>query len=168
VIALKTLIFIVIVPGTATVLGPYLVLRATEASWHLELASPWALGLILIALGAAIYLWCAQDFARVGRGTPSPTDPPRELIVRGLYRFVRNPMYIGVLSVLLGEAVLFHSWALLLYSVGFITFFHLFVVLYEEPTLRGKFGSSYERYLSTVSRWLPRAPTTRQMSLPPF
>lgn len=166
-IALKALIFIVIVPGTATVLGPYLLLKATVPGQHLEPGSPWVLGLIPIVLGAAIYLWCARDFVRVGRGTPSPTDPPRELIVRGLYRFVRNPMYIGVLLVLLGEAMLFHSWALLLYSTGFIAFFHLFVVLYEEPTLRRKFGKSYEQYLGTVSRWIPRAPAPQQTVLPP-
>jgi protein-S-isoprenylcysteine O-methyltransferase Ste14 len=167
--ALKTLIFIVIVPGTATVLGPYLLLSlsANGNGWRLELGIPWALGLIPILLGAAIYLWCARDFVRIGRGTPSPTNPPRELIVRGLYRFVRNPMYIGVLLVMLGEAALFQSVALLVYTAAFAVFFHLFVVLYEEPTLRGKFGASYEQYLDTVSRWIPRASALRQRVAPP-
>lgn len=160
--ALKTLIFIVIVPGTATLLGPYLLLSATGKDLRLELGTLWALGLIPILLGAAIYLWCARDFVRVGRGTPSPTDPPRELVVRGLYRFVRNPMYIGVLLMMLGEAALFQSAALLVYTTAFAVFFHLFVVLYEEPTLRGKFSASYERYLDTVSRWIPRMPAPRE------
>jgi protein-S-isoprenylcysteine O-methyltransferase Ste14 len=163
---LKTLIFIVIVPGTATVLGPYWLLSAGGEGWRPEPADPRALGLIPILLGAAIYLWCARDFIVIGRGTPAPMDPPRELVVRRLYRFVRNPMYIGVLLVMLGEATLFWSVSLVVYIAVFVLFFHLFVVLYEEPTLRRKFGTAYEQYLRTVPRWVPRIPPSQQKGSP--
>ena len=85
--ALKTLIFIVIVPGTAIVLGPYALLSAIGSGWDLELGNPSTLGLIPILLGVVVYLWCARDFVVAGRGTPAPIDPPRELVVRGAVPF---------------------------------------------------------------------------------
>jgi protein-S-isoprenylcysteine O-methyltransferase Ste14 len=148
----KTLIFIVLVPGTVTVAVPYWLLGAGARP-----QGPWTLiGVLLIALGAASSLWCAWDFAVAGRGTPAPIDPPKALVARGLYRVVRNPMYLGVLLVLLGESVVFGSWALLRYAVLVWLCFHLFVVLYEEPALRRKFGASYEDYCRRVWRWTPR------------
>jgi protein-S-isoprenylcysteine O-methyltransferase Ste14 len=113
------------------------------------------LGLIPILLGASIYLWCAWDFAFAGRGTPAPVDPPKELVVRGLYQYVRNPMYIGVLLILLGESLLFESGTLFRYTIVAFIFFYLLVVLFEEPMLTRKFGESYQRYQQTVPRWLP-------------
>jgi protein-S-isoprenylcysteine O-methyltransferase Ste14 len=113
---------------------------------------------LLIASGAAFYLWCAWEFAAAGLGTPAPIDPPKVLVARGLYRVVRNPMYVGVLLVLLGESLVFGSWALLRYAVLVWLCFHLFVVLYEEPALRRKFGASYEGYRKRVWRWTPRLP----------
>jgi len=112
-------------------------------------------GALPILIGAAIYFWCAWDFTFAGRGTPAPIDPPKELVVRGLYRYVRNPMYVGILSILLGEALLFASGRLLEYTAVVFTFFFLFVVLYEEPMLRQKFGESYRQYCKNVSRWFP-------------
>lgn len=109
-----------------------------------------------IALGAAVYLRCAWDFAVGGQGTPAPIDAPRRLVIRGLYRLVRNPMYLGVLTVLLCEAALFRSLTLLAYAGCFAVAFHLFVLCYEEPTLRAKFGEEYEAYRRAVPRWLPR------------
>jgi protein-S-isoprenylcysteine O-methyltransferase Ste14 len=109
-----------------------------------------------LLLGAWVYVRCAWDFAVVGRGTPMPLDPPRELIARGLYRYVRNPMYLGVISVLIGEALLFESVRLLGYAASVAAGFHLFVVLYEEPALRRQFGDSYRRYRESVPRWIPR------------
>jgi protein-S-isoprenylcysteine O-methyltransferase Ste14 len=108
--------------------------------------------------GVAILFRCIRDFAVVGRGTLAPIDPPKNLVVSGLYRYVRNPMYVGVLLVLLGEALLFASVSLLIYAAAFFVGAHLFIVLYEEPTLRRRFGESYERYTRTVQRWLPRTP----------
>jgi protein-S-isoprenylcysteine O-methyltransferase Ste14 len=111
-----------------------------------------------IALGAAFYCWCAWEFASAGRGTPAPIDPPKLLVARGLYRVVRNPMYVGVLLVLLGESLVFGSWDLLRYAVLVWLCFHLFVVLYEEPALRRKFGASYEDYCQRVWRWTLQLP----------
>ena len=106
-------------------------------------------------LGASIYLWCAWDFTFAGRGTPAPIDPPKALVVRGLYRYMRNPMYVGVLSILVGEALFFESRTLFEYAAIVFIFFYLFVVLYEEPVLKQKFGEPYQRYRQTVPRWLP-------------
>jgi protein-S-isoprenylcysteine O-methyltransferase Ste14 len=109
-----------------------------------------------MAIGAAIYLRCAWDFASAGKGTPAPVDPPKRLVVRGLYRFVRNPMYVGVLLALLGEAWFFRSRAVLVYAAIAFTWEHLFVVLYEEPALKRKFGETYSDYLTRTPRWIPR------------
>jgi protein-S-isoprenylcysteine O-methyltransferase Ste14 len=116
------------------------------------------LGVLPIIAGAAVLLHCIWDFAVAGRGTLAPVDPPKELVVRGLYRYVRNPMYVGVVSVLLGEALLFASIAMLIYAAGFFALAHLFVILYEERTLRRRFGEAYEQYARAVPRWLPRRP----------
>jgi protein-S-isoprenylcysteine O-methyltransferase Ste14 len=151
----KTLVFTVVVPGSVTVLPPYYLLPAGVGA---EFSGWRAPGLPLIALGAACYFWCAWNFAWKGLGTPAPIDPPKTLIARGPYRFVRNPMYTGVLTVILGEAFLFASLRLLLAAAGFWLFSHAFVVLYEEPTLRAKFGASYEDYCRRVPRWVPGRP----------
>jgi protein-S-isoprenylcysteine O-methyltransferase Ste14 len=114
------------------------------------------IGLLPIVFGALVYLWCAWDFVFAGKGTPAPIDPPRALVVRGLYRKVRNPMYVGVMSILVGEAVIFESWKLLGCGAVFGLAAHLFVVFYEEPTLKKKFGTAYEEYCQAVPRWIPR------------
>jgi len=152
----KTAIFTVLVPGAVGVYVPYRLLARAERTW--DLGAFRYLGLVPIVLGAAIYLWCAWDFSVTGRGTPAPIDPPKELVAHGLYRWVRNPMYVGVLSVVLGEALLYGAPVLLEFAAVGFAFFHLFVVLYEEPTLEAKFGEAYARYRRTVPRWLPRRP----------
>ena len=111
---------------------------------------------MVIGAGTAIYLRCAWDFAYHGRGTPAPIDPPKILIFRGLHRFVRNPMYLGVLCVIFGQAELFRSVRILIYGVCLWLVFHLFVIVYEEPTLRKQFGASYEEYRRMVPRWIPK------------
>lgn len=150
---LKTLIFTILVPGTATILVPRWLLQSqtTQPTGALRL-----IGLIPILVGAAIYLWCAWDFATFGRGTPVIFDPPKKLVARGLYRFARNPMYVGILSILFGEAIFFSSAALFGYAAGIALLFHTFVVLYEEPTLRKQFGESYRSYCAETPRWFPR------------
>jgi protein-S-isoprenylcysteine O-methyltransferase Ste14 len=149
----KTLVFVILVPGTVLVWVPYLLL-AKEAprpeSWLNWLA------LAPSAVGAAILLKCAWDFAVVGLGTPAPIDAPKSLVVSGLYRFVRNPMYVGVALVLFSEAALFSSPRLLGYALLLGAGFFLFVLAYEEPTLRRKFGASYQTYCQAVPRWIPR------------
>ena len=86
----------------------------------------------------------------------APVDPPKELVVRGLYRYVRNPMYVSVTFILIGETILFLSPGVLIETAIFVLAVYLFVVFYEEPTLRRQFGESYERYSRTVGRWIPR------------
>ena len=154
--AFKTLLFTVLVPGTVAVLLPYRLASSPGARGSLALGSVRYFGLVLIVAGALIYLWCAWDFAFTGKGTPAPIDPPKELVVRGLYKHVRNPMYIGVLSLVLGQAMWFEALTLFAYAgLGFLLF-NAFVLLYEEPALKRKFGDSYKRYCATVPRWLPR------------
>jgi len=112
-------------------------------------------GLLCIGLGVALLGACIFEFARSGRGTLAPVDPPRELVVRGLYRYVRNPMYLSVTTIVLGELLLTGSQALLVYWMIWFAAVNLIVMGYEEPTLRRRFGASYERYTQQVGRWLP-------------
>lgn len=158
-IFLKNLLFSVLVPGTVAGLVPWRILTSA-GEWQLPHSRVAALpGLILLLAGLVIYLRCVTDFGAAG-GTPAPIDPPKQLVVRGLYRFSRNPMYVGVLSVIAGQALLFASWRLALYAAAVFGMFHGFVVLYEEPTLRRQFGASYEDLCTRVPRWLgrPRPP----------
>src|SRR5947199_822352 len=108
------------------------------------------LGLVVVVLGAGLALWCILTFAFVGKGTPAPFDPPRRLVVRGPYRFVRNPMYIGAALALAGAALFYESWALLWYCAAFALITNLLVVVYEEPALRATFGEAYLRYCYRV------------------
>jgi protein-S-isoprenylcysteine O-methyltransferase Ste14 len=152
--AIKTLIFtLIIVLGVVTVGGPYLILRIKPVA-ALHFGDFKFAGLALIALGAIIYAWCAWDFGRSGKGTPAPYDPPKELVVKGLYRFTRNPMYVGVFLALVGEAALFESANLIIYALFVLLAFHLRVVYYEEPVLRRVFGKSFEEYCRSVPRWM--------------
>lgn len=113
-------------------------------------------GGLIAVLGVSLALWCVVVFAVVGRGTPFPFDPPRRLVVRGPYRFVRNPMAIGVGAALAGAALFYESWGLAALTGLFFLVIHLFVVLYEEPTLRRTFGDEYAAYCDGVRRWWPR------------
>jgi len=112
-------------------------------------------GLAVVVLGVALALWCILTFVFVGRGTPAPFDPPRRLVVRGPYRYVRNPMYLGAGLALAGAALFYGSWPLVGYTALFLLITHLFVRLYEEPTLRRLFGAEYEAYSRRVKRWRP-------------
>ena len=113
-------------------------------------------GIAVGLAGASLALWCILAFAFAGKGTPVPFDPPRQLVVRGPYRYVRNPMYIGAATALGGAAIFYQSIALLCYVVVFLVLTHLFVVWYEEPTLARLFGDDYQGYRASVRRWLPR------------
>jgi protein-S-isoprenylcysteine O-methyltransferase Ste14 len=110
----------------------------------------------LVVMGAALAVWCILTFALVGKGTPAPFDPPRKLVRTGPYRWVRNPMYIGASLVLLGTALYFRSPALTAFAAGFLMVAHVFVVLYEEPTLERTFGALYADYRNAVPRWVPQ------------
>jgi protein-S-isoprenylcysteine O-methyltransferase Ste14 len=114
---------------------------------------PQVAAMILVAVGTVIALWCMFTFVFIGKGTPAPFDPPRKLVVRGPYRFVRNPMYIGAGTTLAGAALYYESLSILIYYGLFFLITHLFVVLYEEPTLRRTFGDDYEAHCGRVNRW---------------
>jgi protein-S-isoprenylcysteine O-methyltransferase Ste14 len=115
-----------------------------------------ALGALSIALGTVLLVACVIEFARSGRGTLSPLDPPRHLVVRGLYRHVRNPMYLSVTTIVLGEVLIARSWPLAAYWAVWFLCANVFVIGYEEPTLRRQFGASYDAYCRQVRRWIPR------------
>jgi protein-S-isoprenylcysteine O-methyltransferase Ste14 len=119
-------------------------------------------GLAMMAAGAILALACVVLFVGVGRGTPAPFDAPRRFVAVGPYRLVRNPMYVGGFTLLAGWALYRNSPSLLLFSGVFVLFFHLFVIGYEEPTLRRTFGAEYERYLASVPRWLQLRPRPRR------
>ena len=116
---------------------------------------PQVAGMVIGAAGGSLAVWCILTFAFIGRGTPAPFDPPRRLVIRGPYRFVRNPMYIGAELALAGAALFYESWLLLGYAGLFFLVTHLFVVFYEEPTLRRTFEQEYEAYCRQVRRWWP-------------
>ncbi len=121
------------------------------------IAAPQIAGMIIGSVGAAVALWCVFTFAFVGKGTSAPFDPPRRLVIRGPYRFVRNPMYIGAGLALLGAALLYGSLSILIYAAVFFLATHLVVIFYEEPTLRRTFGTDYEAFCRRVRRWWVRA-----------
>jgi len=152
--ALKTVFFMLLVPGLLLGVMPVWLMATDTALFSFGFFRWLAVPLWLI--GAAVMLWCAWDFTVKGRGTPAPIDPPRELVVSGLYRFVRNPMYGGGLLVLFGHVLWFPSLSLLVCPINFFVSFHLFVVLYEERTLRKTFGAAYDAYCRSVPRWIPR------------
>ena len=129
---------------------------------HLGISVPAAAGtpgLVMAALGAILVLLCAGVFVVRGRGTPAIFDAPRAFVAVGPYRYVRNPMYIGGLFLLLGLGLYLDSVAILLLALLLLCLVHLFVLLYEEPTLMRQFGRSYEAYFRSVRRWIPRWPT---------
>jgi len=154
-VALKTLIFSILVPGTVAFFVPWLLLQQSGGLVFM-FPSLWLAGFLPLLLGVGLYLWCAGAFTFIGKGTPAPIDAPKFLVKEGPYQWVRNPMYLAVLSIVIGQAILFRSFLLVGYAllVGLVV--HLFVVLVEEPSLRHQFGESYESYLRTVPRWLAR------------
>lgn len=152
-IALKSLLFLVIAPG---MVAGYIPLAFFRRGPQIETGVFAYLTFPLWLLGGVIVLWSFWNFLREGRGTPAPIDPPKELVATGFYRYMRNPMYTGVLAIILGHFLWFGYWYLLLYATFVFIAFSTFVVFYEEPTLKRKFGISYEEYLKTVPRWIPR------------
>jgi protein-S-isoprenylcysteine O-methyltransferase Ste14 len=114
------------------------------------------LGTVLVLVGGTLTVACVAVFVHTGRGTPAPFDPPRRFVATGPYRFVRNPMYVGGLSVILGAGLVLRSPSIAALALAFLGVMHLFVTLYEEPSLERRFGESYADYRRRVRRWLPR------------
>ncbi|AEF98788.1 methyltransferase family protein [Methylomonas methanica] len=152
-LAIKVLLFTLLIPGTVILYFPYSMVSASAGGLHIAsllLALPAG---VFILIGLAIYLRCAWDFAVDGLGTPAPIDPPKHLVRGGLYRRSRNPMYQGVLLLLLAECLLFPYAGLWTYFGSIALVFQTFVVFYEEPALRKRFGDAYEAYCRQVPRW---------------
>lgn len=148
----RTLMYFAIAPGLVAVVVPQLLAVGSRLS---PLAP---LGLLLSSAGVALVLWCGWHFAMRGRGTPAPYDAPRELVATGPYWWVRNPMYVATLLVIVGQAVAYGSLVIFVYAALVWLVFHAFVVLYEEPTLGKRFGGTYAEYRRRVPRWIPRRP----------
>ena len=153
-LVLRNLVFTIVVPGLGGVWVPRWILArhggtVTPAGWA---------AVLVIAAGAVLYAWCVWNFATVGRGTPGPWDAPSRVVAAGPYRWVRNPIYLAALAIVLGEAWLFLSPWLLAYAGIMAVFFHLFVTGYEERALRRRFGGPYLEYRNSVPRWIPRPP----------
>jgi len=149
-------VFLVIAPGTLAAFVPW-----TLSGWHMAPPllgfSPFrVIGGLLIVLGLPVLLDSFARFAIQGLGTPAPIAPPRHLVVTGLYRYVRNPMYVAVTSLIFGQGLLFGSVGILEYGLVVWLGFHIFVLVYEEPTLRAEFGDDYETFCANVRRWWPR------------
>lgn len=142
--------------GFVLVFLPSRLLARSGLSSPESLGAPQVAGMLATAIGGALAVWCVLAFVVVGHGTPAPFDPPRRLVARGPYRYVRNPMYLGATIALAGAALFYGSPALAVYAAVFLIAMHAFVVLYEEPTLRASFGQEYERYCDEVRRWWPR------------
>lgn len=153
---LGSAVFLVVAPGTVAVYAPWTISR-----WHFVAPllgfSPFrGIGALMIAAGLPALLDSFGRFALQGLGTPAPIAPPRNLVVTGMYRYVRNPMYVALLALTLGQGLLFGSMGVLEYGIVLWSGFFLFVVLYEEPTLLGKFGEEYDTFCAHVPRWIPR------------
>ena len=154
-LGLRSLLWTILLPGFFAGYVPWRFFGVGRAG--LDLFNPTSLlGLLCIGTGAVLLGACIVEFARSGRGTLSPIDPPRRLVVRGLYRYVRNPMYLSVTAIVLGEGLLTRSPALGIYWAIWFLGANLFVIGYEEPTLRRRFGASYDEYTQQVGRWFPK------------
>lgn len=161
-IVFRAITYAVLFIGLVLIYVPALLLERTG------IISPESIGLQQIAalaigtLGMAIALWCVFTFTSRGKGTPAPFDAPQQLVTQGPYRYLRNPMYLGAAVALAAAALYYSSLTLLGYTALFLLLTHLFVVGYEEPTLRRTFGTSYDSYCSQVNRWWPRVPPTKE------
>ena len=152
----RALLYATIFVGLLLIYAPARILEQSGLIRPPALGAVQVLGMLVVAGGALLALWCVLTFAFVGRGTPAPFDAPRELVTQGPYRFVRNPMYIGASLALLGAALYYQSPPLAAYLAAFVLVGHLFVRFYEEPTLRKAFGEAYETYCQQANRWIPK------------
>lgn len=151
--ALRSLLFLIIAPG---MVAGYIPLAFFRGGTQIETGLFAYLAFPLWVIGGIILLWSFWNFLIQGHGTPAPVDPPKDLVAAGFYRYVRNPMYVGILLILIGHFLWFKAIWLIVYAAIVFLAFHLFITLYEEPTLKSKFGAAYEAYLKKVPRWIPR------------
>jgi protein-S-isoprenylcysteine O-methyltransferase Ste14 len=157
-----TLVFLFLILPFFLVWIPYKILISPNASYLFDIGVFRIIGLVPIVLGVVIYFWCSHSFVFFGKGTPILFTPTKKLVVAGLYKFVRNPMYIAGSLVIAGEALLFQSKGLSIYFLIMFGAFNLQVLCFEEPYLTDKFGDSYKRYRQYVRRWIPRLTPYRE------
>ena len=154
---MRSAVFTVIVPGTMAGLIPYLLTDGWRRRGDLfGLSGAWIAGVVLIALGLPVLLMAIYKFASDGLGTPLPAAPTQRLVVTGPHRYVRNPMYLAVATVIVGQALVLGQAVLLWYALVFLVLTAAFVDFYEQPTLQTQFGEDYRRYCESVPAWLPR------------
>ena len=151
--ALGSTVFLLAAPGVVAGLVPWLITGWDSSDPPLAVA---LLGAALIVAGAGVLLHAFGRFVVEGLGTPAPVAPTERLVVGGLYRYVRNPMYLAVVSTIAGQALLLGQWVLLAYAAGMWLVFFAFVRLYEEPTLAARYGEEYEQFRRAVPGWWPR------------
>jgi protein-S-isoprenylcysteine O-methyltransferase Ste14 len=152
--ALKTVLYMGSLHGFFTFYIPYLIVKMDAHYFDAGIFSYTAVPLWI--MGTAIIVWCSVDMVRKGRGTPAHVDPPKELIVNGLYRYVRNPIYVGALLVQLGFILWSGSGLMIVYFLSFTLAYQILIVLIEEPILRHMFGEAYLAYCRQVPRWIPK------------
>jgi protein-S-isoprenylcysteine O-methyltransferase Ste14 len=153
-LVIRNLVFTAVVPGLG---GAWLPWRILTHDGRTAAPQAWE-AVAVIVPGIALYAWCVWNFGAAGHSTPGPWDAPKSVVAASPYRWVRNPIYIAALLIVLGEARLFMSPRLLAYAAAMALVFHLFVTCYEEPVLRRRFGSAYRDYRRAVPRWLLRPP----------
>jgi protein-S-isoprenylcysteine O-methyltransferase Ste14 len=153
---LGSAVFFVVAPFTLAGLIPWSITGWQLQPPFLGLELTRGLGAIMILAGVPGLVDAFARFALQGLGTPAPIAPTRNLVVTGLYRYVRNPIYVAVVAIILGQALLMGEWSLVVYGALLWLFFHVFVVAYEEPTLEQTFGTEYEAFRAAVPRWIPR------------
>lgn len=147
----RALVAFLLLPGVFAGVVPYWI--ASADPWR---CSGWTLGAFVMGCGAFVLLWCVRDFYVAGKGTLAPWQPPKRLVVIGLYRYSRNPMYLGVLTVVIGWAIFMGSPLLCCYLLVVALAFHTSVVFYEEPILSRQFAEEWQSYAARVPRWVPR------------
>ena len=148
---LRALAAFLVLPGMFAGLIPFLIVSFDP--WRLDGVR---IGYLILSFGLAILLYCVRDFYVAGKGTLAPWNPPKKLVVVGLYRLVRNPMYAGVITILLGWCTISGSPLMILYCLIAVALFHRRVIVNEEPWLEKKFGGDWENYSAAVHRWRPR------------
>lgn len=147
---IRALIAFLALPGVVAGIVPFLIVGKES---HLSQTAPY--GIALLFIGFLLLLWCVRDFYISGKGTLAPWDPPKRLVIVGLYRYIRNPMYVAVLTLVTGWSLAFGSVGLGLYLCLLAVAFHFRVLLYEEPRLSRQFGADWEAYSKAVPRWFP-------------
>jgi protein-S-isoprenylcysteine O-methyltransferase Ste14 len=162
---LRNLVLFVFLVFSALVVVPLVLVWLSEGWLTFSVGGLRVLGLVLIGVGAVFMLNMFVYFASVGKGTPAPFDPPKKLVTGGLFCYVRNPGYIGGVFIIVGEGVFLEAAVIFGYAAFMWIMFHLYVVFFEEPSLREKFGKDYEKYVETVPRWIPKLTRVTEKAL---